>query len=82
MQVLLISNNFFFQSGWHEIARPQVHGYDMQCITPLGPYAYASGSDEKVIRVFQAPRNFIENLGRICKIDVDRDVIKNVSLLL
>ena len=36
------------QTTWHEIARPQVHGYDMQCIALLGRYRLASGADEKV----------------------------------
>lgn len=33
---------------WCEIARPQVHGYDMQCLSMLSRYRLASGADEKV----------------------------------
>ena len=36
------------QSVWCEIARPQVHGYDMQCLSMLSRYRLASGADEKV----------------------------------
>lgn len=55
----------FFQTTWHEIARPQIHGYDMKCITMLGRYKYASGAQEKVGRVFSAPRSFYESLTHI-----------------
>ena len=34
---------------WHEIARPQIHGYDIQCISFVDEWKYVSGSDEKVI---------------------------------
>lgn len=39
---------------WCEIARPQVHGYDMQCLSMLSRYRLASGADEKVsVRVLK-----------------------------
>lgn len=47
---------------WHEMARPQVHGYDMQCITSLTRFQFASAAEEKIIRTFKAPANFIENI--------------------
>ncbi|XP_057378508.1 elongator complex protein 2-like isoform X2 [Daphnia carinata] len=55
---------------WHELSRPQIHGYDLSCITSLGRFRFASGAEEKVIRVFEAPHNFLENFARICHIDV------------
>ncbi len=33
---------------WREIARPQIHGYDMRCIAMIDPLLYVSGADEKV----------------------------------
>lgn len=33
---------------WQEVARPQIHGYDMQCIAMITPLQYVSGADEKV----------------------------------
>uniref|UniRef100_A0A0B7ACE9 Elongator complex protein 2 n=2 Tax=Arion vulgaris TaxID=1028688 RepID=A0A0B7ACE9_9EUPU len=54
------------QPTWYEIARPQVHGYDLQCLAVLGKYSFASGADEKLVRVFKAPRNFISNFCQIC----------------
>ncbi|KAG0727400.1 Elongator complex protein 2 [Chionoecetes opilio] len=59
---------------WHEVSRPQVHGYDMACVTTLGKYKFASGSEEKVIRAFTAPANFIRNFGNICGFEVEEDI--------
>ncbi|KAE8282076.1 Elongator complex protein 2 [Larimichthys crocea] len=53
------------QETWHEISRPQIHGYDMQCLAMVGRFQFVSGADEKVLRVFQAPRNFVENFANI-----------------
>ncbi|KAK7898662.1 hypothetical protein WMY93_019515 [Mugilogobius chulae] len=53
------------QLTWHEISRPQIHGYDMQCVAMVGRFQFVSGADEKVLRVFQAPRNFVENFANI-----------------
>uniref|UniRef100_A0A3Q4BW09 Elongator complex protein 2 n=1 Tax=Mola mola TaxID=94237 RepID=A0A3Q4BW09_MOLML len=50
---------------WHEISRPQIHGYDMQCLAMVGRFQFVSGADEKVLRVFQAPRTFVENFANI-----------------
>ena len=33
---------------WHEISRPQIHGYDLQCISMLDPCTLVSGAEEKV----------------------------------
>lgn len=48
------------QHEWHEIARPQVHGYDMTDAVFLDSLKFVSIADEKVVRVFEAPRNFVQ----------------------
>ncbi|XP_046389638.1 probable elongator complex protein 2 [Ischnura elegans] len=63
------------KESWHEIARPQIHGHDMSCIAVLSRYKFASGSEEKVGRVFEAPKNFIENFHRICKVEEENSEI-------
>ncbi len=52
-------------SIWHEIARPQVHGYDLLRVAFLSPLRFVSIADEKVARVFEAPREFIETSKNI-----------------
>uniref|UniRef100_A0A5F4VYD2 Elongator complex protein 2 n=1 Tax=Callithrix jacchus TaxID=9483 RepID=A0A5F4VYD2_CALJA len=53
------------QVTWHEIARPQIHGYELKCLTMINRFQFVSGADEKVLRVFSAPRNFVENFCAI-----------------
>ncbi|KAK3784841.1 hypothetical protein RRG08_056800 [Elysia crispata] len=59
---------------WCEVARPQVHGYDLKCLSVLGKYSFASGADEKLVRVFKAPKNFINNFCQICGHDLNKEV--------
>lgn len=52
--------------SWHEIARPQVHGHDINCATIIqgkGNHRFVSGADEKVARVFEAPLSFLKTLN-------------------
>ncbi|KAL0577710.1 Elongator subunit elp2 [Marasmius crinis-equi] len=44
---------------WHELSRPQVHGYDCLGVTFLEDLKFASISDEKVTRIFEAPQRFV-----------------------
>jgi elongator complex protein 2 len=53
---------------YHEIARPQVHGHDINCVTVIegkGNHRYVSGADEKVGRVFEAPLSFLKTLNNV-----------------
>lgn len=52
-------------SEWHEISRPQVHGYDMASLAVINSVTFASAAEEKVIRVFKAPHNFVHNFKNI-----------------
>ncbi|XP_060597873.1 elongator complex protein 2-like [Ruditapes philippinarum] len=58
---------------WYEIARPQIHGYSIQCLAMINRYQYASGADEKVVRVFDAPDNFIENFCNLCGVNFNEE---------
>lgn len=54
------------EGSWHEIARPQVHGHDINCVTFIqgkGNHRFVSGADEKVARVFEAPLSFLKTLN-------------------
>ena len=62
---------------WYEIGRPQIHGYDMNamCViknqTTTDPSKtilsskILSGGDEKVLRLFEAPYNFIKTMNSL-----------------
>ncbi|OCT50773.1 Elongator complex protein 2 [Cladophialophora carrionii] len=56
------------QRSWHEFSRPQIHGYDLNCITSISPWQFCSGADEKLLRVFNQPRDVAGMLNRLCGI--------------
>lgn len=47
-------------NAWREIARPQVHGYDLVGVQFFDALKFVSIADEKVARVFEAPRAFVQ----------------------
>ncbi|KAL2862988.1 6-phosphofructo-2-kinase-domain-containing protein [Aspergillus lucknowensis] len=53
------------QKSWHEFSRPQIHGYDLNCIDTLGPGRFVSGAEEKLLRVFNEPKPIAELLKRL-----------------
>ncbi|KAF2686823.1 WD40 repeat-like protein [Lentithecium fluviatile CBS 122367] len=57
-------------SSWHEFSRPQIHGYDLNCIDCVCNLQFVSGADEKLLRVFDEPKGVSGMLNRLCKIDV------------
>ena len=52
-------------TSWHEMARPQIHGYDLNCIDALGPTQFVSGADEKLMRVFHEPKSVARLLAEL-----------------
>ena len=62
---------------WLELARPQVHGYDLVAVTSLSTkehrHLYVSGADEKEARVFDAPMSTIRLLETIYGEDHEAD---------
>lgn len=59
------------KATWHEIARPQIHGYDLNCIDSLGESHFVSGADEKLLRVFNEPKAVAKLLSKLCGLDRD-----------
>lgn len=56
--------------SWHEVARPQIHGYDMKCLSMIDSLKFISGADEKVLRVFEASKTLLATLKSVSCCDV------------
>ncbi|XP_047341599.1 elongator complex protein 2 [Impatiens glandulifera] len=75
------------EGAWHEVARPQVHGHDINCVTIIkgkGNHRFVCGSEEKVARVFEAPLSFLKTLNHACLdkySSPDDDVQTNLQIL-
>lgn len=54
------------EASWHEMGRPQIHGYDLNCIGSLGTSQFVSGADEKLLRVFNEPKAVANLLSKLC----------------
>lgn len=58
--------------SWHEFSRPQIHGYDLNCISAINDSSFVSGADEKLLRVFEEPDDVADLLQRLCSIKAPR----------
>lgn len=56
-------------SSWHEFSRPQIHGYDLNCIDAVTNSQFITGADEKLLRVFDEPKGVAQMLNKLCDID-------------
>lgn len=60
-----------------EVARPQVHGHDLQCVACVkregSPLVYVSGAEEKVLRVFGETKAFRGTIRNLCHANVIDD---------
>ncbi|TGZ83087.1 WD40 repeat-like protein [Ascodesmis nigricans] len=56
---------------WHEFSRPQIHGYDINCIASVGTDRFVSGAEEKLLRVFDEPKAVAEMLKNLCGLQRD-----------
>ncbi|XP_075969096.1 elongator complex protein 2-like [Anticarsia gemmatalis] len=62
-----------YGSQWHELSRPQVHGYDLASLALVNSTTFVSAAEEKVIRVFRAPHNFVHNFKNIVGDVIEQD---------
>jgi elongator complex protein 2 len=68
-------------STWHEMSRPQIHGYDLNCIDTLGNDRFVSGADEKLMRVFRQPRAVAKLLSRLGSIRSSNSSAEDAALV-
>lgn len=50
---------------WREIARPQIHGYELAMVRALADARFLSAGDEKILRAFVAPRSFRRRIASL-----------------
>lgn len=62
---------------WHELARPQVHGFDLLSVCFLNNLKFVSIGDEKVARVFEAPKSFVDVVTTLNVASFDEDEIQD-----
>ncbi|KAG9511126.1 Elongator complex protein 2 [Fragariocoptes setiger] len=55
---------------WCEVARPQVHGYEINCVSLINSLRFISGSDEKNLRVFDSTKFFVKSFYNVTGIDL------------
>lgn len=63
---------------WHEMSRPQIHGYDLNCIDSLSNNSFVSGADEKLMRVFTAPKAVVRLGSRLTGHDTDEAALDSL----
>ncbi|KAF1833401.1 WD40 repeat-like protein [Decorospora gaudefroyi] len=56
-------------ASWHEFSRPQIHGYDLNCIDTISNSQFITGADEKLLRVFDEPKGVAEMLNKLCAME-------------
>lgn len=61
--------------AWHELARPQVHGYDLVGVAFIDALKLVSVADEKVARVFEGPRAFVKTVKGLGIADLGVDEV-------
>ena len=61
--------------SWHECARPQIHGYDLNCVACVNDRQFVSGADEKLLRVFNMPFLSAQILHCLCGMNIPENGI-------
>ncbi|KAH8724145.1 RNA polymerase-like protein II Elongator subunit [Phaeosphaeriaceae sp. PMI808] len=61
-------------TSWHEFSRPQIHGYDLNCIDTITDSQFISGADEKLLRVFDEPKGVADMLRNLCGIQTSNNI--------
>ncbi|UZJ54920.1 hypothetical protein CBS101457_004240 [Exobasidium rhododendri] len=59
------------ERSWHEMARPQTHGFEIVSLAWLSRLAFASAGDEKIIRAFEAPEGFVQTMQSLTNVVED-----------
>lgn len=64
----------FFCCARLELGRPQIHGYPIASVAFTNRLQFVSGADEKIVRVFDAPKIFVATLKELSGLDLGDEV--------
>jgi elongator complex protein 2 len=67
--------------SWHEISRPQIHGYDLNCIDSVTDSQFITGADEKLLRVFDEPSGVAGMLRNLCDIQTQHGTLPDAATI-
>ncbi|KAK4470563.1 hypothetical protein MN116_006106 [Schistosoma mekongi] len=66
------------QEFWFELARPQIHGYNMNAVASISPTFYVSAGDEKVVRVFTTTKDFLNSFKKLYQSGIIRSELDRI----
>lgn len=69
-----LDKNDELQETWHEFSRPQIHGYDINCVCMLDTWQLVSGADEKVIRIFSPIKPIAYLISKFSILNFDKRI--------
>lgn len=65
---------------WYELARPLIHGHSVRRMCVVGhKHTFAVASEEKAIRLFDAPSTFVKSLFNIAGEEIPQNVVKDAD---
>lgn len=64
---------------WHEMARPQVHGHEINCLASINFGKFASGAEEKTIRNYGATEFFLRSFESLTGHKVAQELLNEDS---
>lgn len=57
-----------------ELGRPQIHGYPLASVAFTSRVQFVSGADEKIVRVFDAPKVFVSSARKLSGVELGDEV--------
>jgi elongator complex protein 2 len=65
---------------WREISRPEIHGYNLNCLAlSKESFLIYTAGEEKMIRVFDAPLSVLRGFNELCDLNIPYDSGKRVE---
>jgi elongator complex protein 2 len=65
--------------SWHEFSRPQIHGYDLNCIDTITDIQFISGADEKLLRIFDEPAAVANLLKKLSGLETNEKELPDAA---